>query len=289
MKNIGVLIYTYNRTDDAKINMEIIRNVWEESKHFEDIKIVHAFNGEKNWYKKKYLEDDLVVVKNTWHFQGASDLIDAGIKMFQNKYKNIEYVIVLAADTWLIKPSYVKSLLNEMKKNDLYLSTCSWGLPERNEIRDVGMAVDLFIIDLKWATKYKMFPINYAAFYKKYEDLMLYLKTGNISLEKLLLAKYFKAISRSENYGGVAMKKSFEKFLVMKDREPVHSHKDASGWARTMFWPKMGLLTHHEPNPKRIILKKMKIDRGKNINKLLDSKDLSYFNNGITRTKHNCN
>jgi hypothetical protein len=65
MKNIGVLIYTYNRTDDAKINMDIIRNVWEKSKYFEKIKIVHAFNGEKSWYAKKYLENDLVVMKNS--------------------------------------------------------------------------------------------------------------------------------------------------------------------------------------------------------------------------------
>ncbi len=28
VKKIGVLIYTYNRTDDARINMEIIRNEW---------------------------------------------------------------------------------------------------------------------------------------------------------------------------------------------------------------------------------------------------------------------
>lgn len=57
MKNIGVLIYTYNRIDDAMVNMDIIRNIWEKSKYFEDVKIIHSFNGEKSWYPKKELEE----------------------------------------------------------------------------------------------------------------------------------------------------------------------------------------------------------------------------------------
>lgn len=78
MKNLGILIYTYNRIDDAKINMEIIKNVWQADDYFENLEIIHAFNGKKEWYEKKYLEDKLVRIRNTWHFQGASDLIDVG-------------------------------------------------------------------------------------------------------------------------------------------------------------------------------------------------------------------
>ncbi len=290
MKNIGVLIYTYNRTDDAKINMDIIRNVWEKSKHFEDVKIVHSFNGKKTWYPKKYLENDLVVTKNSWHFQGASDLIDAGIKTFQKKHKNIDYVVVLASDTWLIKLAYIENILNKMKKDNLYLATCPWGLPERNEIRDVGMAVDFFIVDLKWATKYKMFPINYADFYKKYEELFLYQKGGNVMLEKLLYARYLEAVSREEKSGGVARKKAIKKLHELKDREPVHSRIDKEGyWIRNMYWAKMGLLSYHDPTPKKKILKKNNVVVGKNIEKLLQSRDLSYYNNGTTKMQHNCN
>jgi len=284
MKNIGVLIYTYNRIDDAKVNMDIIRNVWEKSKHFENVKIIHSFNGERNWYPKKYLENNLVAIKNSWHFQGASDLIDVGIKTFQKKYKNIDYVIVLASDTWLIKPVYLEDILNKMKKDNLYLATCPWGLPERNEIRDVGMAVDFFIVDLKWATKYKMFPINYLDFYKKYEELFLYQKGGNVMLEKLLYVRYLKAVNMEENSVDVARKTAIKKLLDLKDRVPVHSHIDEKGnWIRNMYWPEMGLLTHHEPEPKRDILKKEKISNGKNIEMLLKNEDLSYFNNGVSK------
>lgn len=290
MKNIGILIYTYNRTDDAKINMDIIRNVWGKTEYFEDVKIVHSFNGVKKWYPKKYLEDDLIVTKNSWHFQGASDLIDAGIKTFQQKHKSIDYVIVLASDTWLIKPAYIENILNKMKKDNLYLATCPWGLPERNEIRDVGMAVDFFIVDMKWATKYKMFPINYADFYKKYEELFLYQKGGNVMLEKLLYARYLKAVSRKENSGGVARKMAIKKRLDLKDRDPVHSHIDKEGyWVRNMYWSKIGLLSHHDPAPKKEILKEWGIKKGESIKKLMRSGNLMYYNSGITKMEHNCN
>ena len=65
MKNVGILIYTHNRIDDAKINMEIVRNVWQKSGLFPGAKVVHTFNGKKEWYPEKYLEDDLIVLKNS--------------------------------------------------------------------------------------------------------------------------------------------------------------------------------------------------------------------------------
>jgi hypothetical protein len=290
MKNIGVLVYTHNRTDDARINMEIIRNIWKKSKYFQNVKIVHCFNGKRKWYPEKYLEDELIIQKNSWHFQGAADLIDAGISKFYKKYRNIDYLIVFAADTWLIDPNYLENLLTKFWKKKSVLATCRWGLPRRNDFSDVGMALDFFIIDLAWAKKYKMFPIGYKDFFDKYSDLILYQKGGNVALEKLLLARYIKAVSREEKSGGVARKNALDKIFIIKDREPVHSFINKEGfWIRKMYWPKMGLLTHHDPLSKKKILKQKKIGTGTNIKKLISSKDMSYFNGGVTKMKHNCN
>ena len=148
MQNIGVVIYTHNRVDDAKINIEIIRNVWEASELFNNVKIVHSFNGEKSWYPKKYLENDLVVLKNSWHFQGAADLIDAGLKKM-SLYKNIDYIIVLAADIWLINLGYLNKLLTQMKEGEFRLATCVWGLLEQNIIQKTEITTDFFILDFK--------------------------------------------------------------------------------------------------------------------------------------------
>jgi hypothetical protein len=279
---IGFLIYTHNRIDDARINMEVIKNVWAKSNLFSDIKIVHAYNGLKKWYSRKYLEDDLLRIKNPGHFQGAAELIDVGIKKYFNKYNEIDYLIVLSSDTWNIKPKYVFRILDKMMKNNLYLATCSWGLPERNIIADVGMAVDFFIIDLKWAKKYRMFPINYAKFYNKYSELILYQKGGNIMLEKLLIARFIEASRRQDKKDVSPRYWALSKVYVMKDREPVHSHIDKNGfWIRKMHWLKMGLLTHHDPRPKKKILKELKITNGKYIKKLISSKKLDYYNSGV--------
>ncbi|MCX6766648.1 MAG: hypothetical protein NT170_02605 [Candidatus Moranbacteria bacterium] len=275
---IGVVIYTFDRVDDAKINMEIIRNLWSKLPVFSDITIVHAYNGKKGWYPKKYLENSLVRMKNPGHFQGASDLIDAGTKILIQK-KDIDYVIVLASDTWLLKPEYIAKAINEMRKKDLYLATCPWGLPNRNDIRDVGVATDFFCLDIKWARKYKLFPLRYKEFYKKYGEYLLYKSGSNVMLEKLMLMRFMQAIRRvicSDNlYKAVAK----EKIYWLSDREPVHSHINKRGlWVRKMLWEKIGLETSHDLLQKKKFLKKFDFCQGKNTKRLLGSKDLNYFN-----------
>jgi len=284
--NIGVLIYTYNRIEDAKINMEIIRNYWAKSSLINDIKIVHSFNGNKNWYPKKYLEDDLIRMKNSSHFQGASEMIDSGIKKMNGKYKNLDYIIVLASDTWLVKINYLESLLKEMRKKELYLAACPWGIPKRNLLFDVGMSVDFFIMDFKWIKKHKMFPINYKKFFDKYWELFLYVKGSNVSLEKLMIARFLKAIFKQYNNNVTLRSFGESKILNLKDRSPVHSHVDKNGfWIRKKYWPKMGLLTHHDPLPKQKILKQIKINKGEHIQKLLSSTDLNYYFKYIKETE----
>ena len=69
---VVVLIYTYDRIDDAKINQEIILKNWTPDQGFKDIKITHVFNGKRSWWSDKYLEDDLIYLdSNPDHFRGA--------------------------------------------------------------------------------------------------------------------------------------------------------------------------------------------------------------------------
>lgn len=275
---IGVVIYTYDRVDDVKINMEIIRSLWSKLPIFSDATIVHAYDGQKSWYSKKYLENFLVRMKNPGHFQGASDLIDAGMKILIQK-KDIDYAVVLAADTWLLNPEYIANAIGRMREKDLYLATCPWGLPNRNDIRDVGVATDFFCLDIKWARKYKLFPLRYKEFYKKYGEYLLYKSGSNLMLEKLMLMRFMQATKRmicSDNlYKAVAK----EKIYWFSDREPIHSHINKRGlWVRKMRWDKIGLETSHDPLQKKKFLKKFDFIKGRNTKRLLGSKDLSYFN-----------
>ncbi len=286
MLKIGLLIYTFDRVDDAKINMELVHSLWQSSKHFSQIKIVHAYNGEEQWYPEQYLEDDLIRIKNSGHFQGAAELIDAGLAVFQEKYSDLDYVIVIAADTWLIKPDYFSNIIQYMNNDRKYLATCSWGNPENNNIFETGMAVDLFILDLQWVIKYEMFPIDYKGFIEKYWDLVLYNTFYNVMLEKLLLSKFVKAVYREESDNAALKFLAKSKIYKLADREPVHIGRDENGFLiRKMDWPKMGLLTHHDPEQKKIALASVENIKGDNITKLLTSNNLDYYNIGVRRQK----
>jgi hypothetical protein len=253
-KTFSVIIYTYNKVVDAKINQAIIRQLWQTDPFFKKINIVHAYNGKKTWYSKTYLEDKLIRTTNPGHFAGAAKLIDLGVKVVARSYPQTDYLIVLAADTWLIKPDFLKDIINKMIDNKLYLASCAWNIPERMNITDNGMATDFFIVDWRWALKYKMLPFNYDVFYKKFAELFLYIKGSNISLEKLAFMRYLQASFLEFNDNNNLRPLALSKMYQIKEREPIHSHIDSNGfWQRQEHWPKIGLLTDNNPEAKKII------------------------------------
>jgi hypothetical protein len=287
---IGVLMYTYNRTDDARINMEIIRNVWSKNDLLKDVTIVHSYNGEKAWWLDKYLEDELLYLANPGHFKGAEILMDEGIKCFEEKYPDVDYIIILACDTWLVKPEYLENLLMAMQKEQKLFATCTWSDKDHTDIWRYGMAMDFCIFDAKWLKKSKMFPMGFSDFAEKYKDLFFY-QGEDFFIERVIPMRFKQAIERtftlpSEN---LLYRVAYDSLYIMKEREPVHvkhgpglfgkAHTD-----RTMYWPNMGLLTHHEPEPKKKILKKLNLKEGEEIKRLVTSSDLSYYNRGHKKT-----
>lgn len=286
---IGVLIYTYNRTDDARINMEIIRDVWSKNENLKDVKMVHSFNGEKELWPEKYLEDDLLYLDNPGHFEGAEVLINAGVKTFQDKYSDIDYVIVLASDTWLVKPEYLESKILSMKKEGKYIATSVWGDQKRTNIWSKGFSLDLLVFDLSWATKSSLFPIRFREFKEKYEELFFY-NDLTVFLEVVFALRFKQAISRSTKIPSDNILSPIAESYIhrIKEREPIHYAKDGflfkkPNSIRKMYWPNMGLITHHQPETKQKALKQWNLNLREYGNKFLNSKDMSYFNNGLDK------
>ena len=293
---IGVLIYTYNRTDDARINMEIIRRVWTKEPLLKDVIIVHSFNGEQAWWPEKYLEDELLILENPGHFEGAELLINEGERTFVEKYPGVDYVIVLASDTWLVDPSYVKKMILAMQKEEKYLATAVWGSKKLNNIWERGSAMDFNIFDLKWAKRSGFFPIRYKEFKDRYEEIFLY-NNRTVYLENIFVIRFLQAIKRSIKIpSDNILKKIAESHIYrMTDREPVHVNSEenlffkSGGWKRSMYVPKMGLITHHDPVAKRKVLKKYDLDLGEYSKKFLSTEDLGYYNRGLDRTVYTKN
>ncbi|MDP3964164.1 MAG: hypothetical protein Q8Q20_00690, partial [bacterium] len=194
--SVTCLISTHDRVEDARINMEIIRAFWKTSGLFSDIHIVHAYNGQKHWYPQAHLENMLIRKKNPGHFQGAAELIDAGMARIIKQFPRTDYVVGLASDTWLTKPAFVYGLLAKMKRRRKTLAAAAWGLPRRNNPFDVGISSDFFIADFDWVRKYALFPLRYAEFEKRHGELLVYIKGSNVSLEKLFFARFQQACFR---------------------------------------------------------------------------------------------
>ncbi len=287
---VGVLIYTYNRTDDARINIEIIRDVWKKSELLKDVVIVHSFNGEKDWWPEKYLEDELLYLDNPGHFEGAEVLINGGVKCFSEKYPDVDYVILLASDTWLVKPEYIEKIILDMQKEEKYLATAVWGSKKLTNIWTRGSALDFNIFDLKWSIQSGFFPMRYKEFKDKFEELFFY-NDQTVYPENVFMIRFKQAIARSIKIVSDNILKPVAKSHIyrMIDREPIHTVGEENlifkggGWKRTMYVPKMGLITHHDPIPKQKALKEWELTLGEYGNKFLNTKDLSYYNRGLDK------
>ena len=288
---IGVLIYTYNRTDDARINMEIIRNVWKKTELLRDVVIIHAFNGQKEWWSEKYLEDELLYLDNPGHFGGAEILIDGGVKCFQEKYPDLDYLITLASDTWLVMPGYVEKVILGMQKEGKYLATCAWGTKKEPDMFKIGMSLDFNIIDLKWATQWNLFPLRYTEFVHKYSEIFSY-QDIMIFPERVFALRFKQAITKSVEIPSENLSKKVaeEHIYRLSEREPVH--KRQGYWFqfkrkdRDMYWPNIGLITHHDPIPKQKALQSWHLELGKYGKEFLETKDLGYYNSGFTKTTY---
>ncbi len=293
---IGVLIYTYNRTDDAKINMEIIRNVWSLNDNLKDTKIIHAFNGEKDWWPEKYLEDDLIYQHNSGHFGGATSLIDEGMKLISEKYPDLDYVIVLASDTWLVLPAYLEKIFSAMKKEEKYVSACVWGSQIESDIFKKGAGLDFVVFDSHWLKKSNLFPIHFGEFKEKFQELFFY-KDETIYAEIVFITRFIEAISRTVNIPSDNLLKKIADAHIyrMKEREPVHDDMRARWFfpknesVRKMYYKSIGLITHHDPVPKQKSLRDWKLNLGQFGQNFLNARDLSYYNRGLERNSFSKN
>lgn len=273
---IGHIIYTYNKINDARINQELSREVLGGSEKFGGVYIVHAYNGNKKFGYEKYLEDELINIKNRGHFQGAVDLINAGIKSI-SKRKDIRYILVTASDTWFIKREFIENLIERMRKEDKYIAVSAWGISKDDSIFKMGFSQDFFILDLEWNRKSKFYPIDYDKYLDKFLDIS-HAVGGTFLVPERAVSYYWLRYWYGKGYKDNDLgKMAREKILRIAEREPIHS----PDWSkRKMEWPELGLYTWHDAELKQKLLKGIKsnISIETDGNKLLQAKELSYFN-----------
>ena len=267
---IGHLIYNYEHFDDLKIQQEISKSLYVPL--FNGVHLVHAYNGKREFKYKPYLEDKLITIKNRGHFKGAIDLINEGLTYFsKNKIPGLKYVLVTAADTWLLNTAFLEKVIQEMQDNEQVLAASSWGRSV-HPAKPTGFSTDFFIIDIEWNRKTKLFPVDYDGFLKKFSDLFA-LQYSIPIVEAAVQYKYAKYFNDTLENNDIGAERN-KKFRRLKEREPVHNEQGM----RYHNYPKIGLYTNPDPIDKQKVLKKLKQKLGPNTDRLITAKNLEYYN-----------
>ncbi|HLD17535.1 MAG TPA: hypothetical protein VJB99_00485 [Patescibacteria group bacterium] len=266
---LGHLIYNYQHLDDVRIQQEISKGLY--APHFDGNYLVHAYNGKPEFGYKKYLEDRLIRIPNRGHYRGAVELINAGLAVFLEMRRGPRYVLVTAADTWVLNVDFFAGLVREMEQGGKVLAASSWGRAVSPE-KPSGFSTDFFLLDLEWNRKAKVFPLDYDAFVKKFSDVFA-LQFVQPTVEGAVLYKFQKYFLDhfEDNDVWQERNKAFRRII---EREPVHGPKGD----RQENWPEIGLYTSPAPEEKRKALKKLKLDLGPQMHRLLTERDVSYYN-----------
>lgn len=152
---IASLIVTHNRVEEAKAQMDIIRELWQPI--FGAVDVYHEFNGLKSWYPKKYKEDFLHYHKPMSHYIGASHMLNQGIRHILESGKKYDYIIATSADTWFFEPRKLKEIILACHRKKAQLVTSLWA--------GMVLSTEFFIISPDLARK--IFPLRFTKIINK--------------------------------------------------------------------------------------------------------------------------
>jgi hypothetical protein len=294
--DVGIVVATHDRVDDARAGMELLRGAWAESGAFGRLPVVHGFNGNAAWWPQPYLEDELVVVPSErTHYRGAAALLDAGAAALRDGFPHVRYAVMLAGDVWLYDPGWVAHVIAEMRAEGKKLSTAQWRIePSADRLTASaaptgllptdGLASDFFIVDLPWALDWGMFPLSYNEFLRCYGDLLNYAQEMPF-VERYLAGKYLAAIrAESEHahdggkdpWGSAGPRRAGQCLRLMHER--VIDPQGAHAPTHKGHWPDIGLVTAEDPLVKRRVALDHPELTGPTFDRLRQDANLSWFN-----------
>jgi hypothetical protein len=122
---VVVCITTHDRTDCARINMEIVKLNYAES-----WPVVHACS---DLSYDSYLEDELVRCEPLPLVHGALNLLREAVRRAVEKY-NPAYIVHLEADTWVFDQTVIDRYINLLARDERScVAASSWSTDQRPE------------------------------------------------------------------------------------------------------------------------------------------------------------
>lgn len=216
--SIASIIITYNHVEEAKAQIDIIRELWQPM--FKTVDIYHEFNGKKNWYPKKYKESFLHRHRSMDHVTGANHMLNMGIKHVMESGKKYDFYIISSGDTWFYDSKKLKSLILNCYKKRIQLSTSLWAM--------VALGTEFFVITPDLAKK--VFPITITKILKEY-NLLKWANKRIAIFESIFTLKVMKVL------------KNPNKIYLIPGRRAV--------WPTNRFWSPDFYASHHDRNQRK--------------------------------------
>lgn len=294
---IGVALTTYDRVDDARCCLEVLRSRWQPGP-FPDLVIVHAYNGRERWYTAKLEDRLLTLAPSKSHYRGAAALLDAALQELANH--GVHYAVAMTGDTWAYRPEWVAQVIAEMASNGFRLAAARWlisptahGLARTSDpqlLPNDGLSTDFFVVDLPWAVSHGLLPLRYDSFLEQHADLLNYLQEMPF-LERFLAGKYLGAVRDELALGsgkdpwGSAGPRHARRLLRLLHERPIDPAGQTAP-AHQGHWPDIGLLTSHDVEAKRDVARAHSRLVGPTLDRLRASHDLSWYNSPIAERIH---
>ncbi len=107
---VAVLIRVYDRVEDLKYNLQIIRDTWTALQYH----VIVISNGKHKGYEipldsQKHIDKLVVLEENAGHRKGNSQLLMEGAKYIPD---DCDFTLILEADTWVYTDAIIKKYTN---------------------------------------------------------------------------------------------------------------------------------------------------------------------------------
>lgn len=138
-RRVAVLIRVYDRIDDLKYNLQIIKQTWTEF----DYHIIVVSNGYPDGYRidvdsVRVIDNFVALEHNAGHKKGNSQLLMEGQKFIP---LDCDYTVILEADTWICGDRTIKEYIEFMEE----ASNIVWASADWYD-KDYALAVDFAVI-----------------------------------------------------------------------------------------------------------------------------------------------
>ena len=287
---IAVCLTSFNRTDCARISMEIIKLNWPHP-----WPIAHAC-ADRTY--TRYIEDILVLREPKPLTRGAHDLLVASMRAAVDQL-GANYIVHLEADTWIFDQNVIMRYVEQLERDPRALiAASSWSvdrLPEWQRAQSYGRRFRALL-----ASVLRRFGSRYGIRDRKSLSTQFFIAKATPEMVDLIASLQASDHDLLEKvlYRAVVGRFGHRAMLAMPEREPVHPY------FRNECAP-LSLVCHHWPSAndapsakeapnlhahdlmrgKKECLQKAKLNaHGPHMKRLLESADLGYYNGNAKRT-----